>query len=229
MNTLKRYIQEWKYELLLFGLAQHLFIGILLTDLDVYTRIVWPINMLILGITSMGVFMGKGRWKNVAKNILFIIVLALPLSLSLQDDFPFFMIIVSMVYVVYFIFILWEVINFLIKPSYINLDIISAAGCGFFLLIELTVFVLSAMFYANHEAILGVDQSSAAATYIDLVYLSTITQTTIGFGDITPSAPNTKLVISLCGLIGHFYTVVLVGILISKFTSNSTHQNYLKK
>ena len=98
-----------------------------------------------------------------------------------------------------------------------------------FLLIELTVFVLSAMFYANHEAILGVDQSSAAATYIDLVYLSTITQTTIGFGDITPSAPNTKLVISLCGLIGHFYTVVLVGILISKFTSNSTHQNYLKK
>ena len=229
MNTLKRHLQEWKYELLLFGLMQHLFFGILLTDLETYTRIVWPVNMLVLGIAGFGVFMGKGRWKNLAKNILFVVVLALPLSLSLQDDFPFFMTIVSVIYVIYFIFILWEVINFLIKPSYINLDIISAAGCGFFLLIELTVFVLSALFYIDPNSISGIDQSSMAATYVDLVYLSTITQTTIGFGDITPSAPNTKLVISLFGLIGQFYTVVLVGTLISKFNSNNKQQNYLRK
>ncbi|NBV14140.1 MAG: two pore domain potassium channel family protein, partial [Sphingobacteriia bacterium] len=39
-----------KYEILLIALLQHLFIGVLLNDLPLYTKVIWPINMLILGI-----------------------------------------------------------------------------------------------------------------------------------------------------------------------------------
>lgn len=54
---------------------------------------------------------------------------------------------------------------------------------------------------------------------MDLVYFCSITLTTIGYGDITPNAYYTKLATSLIGIAGQFYSVVLLGILISKFTS----------
>jgi uncharacterized membrane protein len=60
---LLKYLQKNKYEILLFALIQHLYIGIFLTDLPFYTKVIWPINMLILGITSVGVFIDKGYWK----------------------------------------------------------------------------------------------------------------------------------------------------------------------
>ena len=227
MQPITQYLQKRKYELLLLALIQHLFVGIVIRDLEVYTKIVWPINMLILGIASIGVFIEAGKWKNRIRMILFVIVLALPLSFTFFGHLPYFMDLVSLIYAAYFMFIFWEIIRFLIRPSYINIDIISASGCGFFLLIEITVFVLQAMFYNNPDSISGIDSSSPAATYIDLVYLSSIIQTTIGFGDITPNAPNTKLVASLFGIIGQFYTVVLVGILLSKF--NSRNKNIARR
>lgn len=75
--------------------------------------------------------------------------------------------------------------------------------------------------YADQDSFKGIDYSSPAHVFIDLVYFCSITLTTIGFGDITPSAPHTKLASSLFGVAGQFYSVVLVGILISKFTSKS--------
>lgn len=56
---------------------------------------------------------------------------------------------------------------------------------------------------------------------MDLVYFSSITLTSIGFGDITPSSYHTKLITAFFGIAGQFYVVVLVGILISKFSSKS--------
>lgn len=222
MKEILAYIHKRKYELLLFALVQHLFIGIFLNDLPFYTRIIWPINMLILGIASVGVFIEKGHWKNLIQKILFLIVLALPIGLTFfSNNLPYFLIL-NIAYVVFFLFILWEVLKFLIKPSYINTDIISASACGYFLLIEICTFLLQFFVYQNPQSFKGIDLSSPANTYMDLVYFSSITLTSIGFGDITPNIHYTKLITSFFGIAGQFYSVVLVGILISKFTSNNS-------
>ncbi|MEZ0610400.1 potassium channel family protein [Fibrella sp. WM1] len=220
--TARRYLQTRKYEVLLAALVQHLFIGIFLSDLAVYTRIIWPINMLVLGIASVGIFSEKGRWKNRVRDMLFLFVLLLPIGLPFFGYLPHYFLALNGLYVAFFVFIFLEVINFLLKPSYINTDIISAAACGFFLLIEISIFLLQFFQYINPDSFKGIDRSSPANTFIDLVYFSCITITSIGFGDITPNTYQTKLITSLFGVIGQFYTVVLVGILISKFTSNAT-------
>ena len=36
-------------------------------DMDFYTAIVWPINMVVLGIASVGVFVEKSKWKNILR------------------------------------------------------------------------------------------------------------------------------------------------------------------
>lgn len=214
------FLQKYKYELLLLVLIQHLFICIFLRDLPFYTKVIWPVNMLILGVASVGVFIEKGALKNIIQKILFLLVLALPIGLSFLGKTPYYFLFLNIAYVIFFLFILWEVLKYLIKPSYINSDIISASACGYFLLIEISTFLLQFFVYQNPLSFKGIDYSSPAQTYIDLVYFSTITLTSIGFGDITPSTYNTKLITSFFGIAGQFYSVVLVGILISKFSSN---------
>lgn len=220
MTLSEQFFTKNKYELLLFALVQHLFVGIVLRDMDVYVKIIWPINMIIVGIASIGVFIEKGRFKKIIKNTLFLFVFLMPLSLSFIKNSPQFMTTISAVYVLFFLFIFLEIIRFLLKPSYINTDIISASACGYFLLIEVHVFLMQIFFYNNSHSIKGLDMSSTSAVYMDLVYFCSITITSIGFGDILPNSHVTKLVTALFGIVGQFYTVVLVGILISKFSSS---------
>lgn len=217
--NIKSFLQKRKYELLLVALIQHLYIGIVVSDMPFYVEILWPINMVILGLASVGVFIEKGKLKNYIKNILTIIVIAFPILLPFFKGVPEFMILLNVSYVIFYSFIFLEVFKFLIKPSYINTDIISAAACGLLLLIETFVFLLQIWVYTDQNSFKGIDYTSPAHTFIDLVYYCSITLTTIGYGDITPNAHYTKLAASLIGIAGQFYSVVLVGIIISKFSN----------
>lgn len=219
------FMQKRKYELLLFALMQHLFIGIFLKDLLFYEKVIWPINMIILGVASIGVFSNKGSKHRWLQLFLFLLVLALPIGLIFFYNNMFYGLALNIIYVIYFTMIFIEVLRFLIKPSYINADIISASACGYMLLIEISTFLFQFFVYQNHDAFKGIDYSSHASNYIDMVYFSTITLTSIGYGDITPNIHFTKLLTSLFGIAGQFYSVVLVGILISKFTSSTSQNN----
>jgi hypothetical protein len=221
---LRKLLVDRKYELLLFALIQHLFIGIFLSDLVFYRDVIWPINMLILGVFSMGVFVEKGRWKNVVRNILFVLVLALPICIPFFGQYPHYFFLLSLIYVLFFVFIFWEIMKFLIKPSYINIDIISASACGYLLLIEISVFLMQILYYSNPDSFKGINSAGNSQIYIDLVYFASVTITSIGFGDLTPNSHHTKLITSLIGIVGQFYSVVLIGIIISKFSSKSDTQ-----
>lgn len=219
MNKVLDFFDKRKYEVLLVALLQHLFIGIFITDHANYRDVIWPINMLLLGLACTGIFMGKDKWKGWIKNLLFILVVLFPIGIPFVKDVRFYFEILNLIYTLFFCFILYEVVRFLVKPSYIDTDVISAAACGYFLLIEISVFLLQYMIYSDPHSFHGVDMMDSASIYMDLVYFSSVSMTSIGFGDIVPSAHNTKLVASILGILGHFYTVVLVGIIISKFTS----------
>jgi Ion channel len=221
MSRLYKFLYKRKYELLLIALIQHLFIGIFLRDLLFYTRFIWLVNMVILGVASIGVFIEKGRWKNFLRKALFIVVLVLPAGLTIFGYTARYMLFLNIAYAIFFLLIFWEVLKFLVRPSYINADVIVASACGYFLLIEISTFLLQYFAYQNPLSFKGVDYSNPASTFIDLVYFSSITLTSIGFGDITPNAHYTKLITTFFGIAGQFYSVVLVGILISKFSSKA--------
>ncbi|UUV20491.1 potassium channel family protein [Paenimyroides aestuarii] len=221
---MKTFLQKRKYELLLAALIQHLFIGIVVEDIPFYIEVLWPLNMVFLGLASIGVFIEKGKAKNFIKNVLTILVIALPVLLPFFKEITWFMKLLNICYVIFYFFIFLEIFKFLTKPSYINTDIISASACGLLLLLEAFVFMLQIFAYTDPNSFKGLDYSSPAHTFIDLVYFCSITLTTIGYGDITPNSYQTKLITSLIGIIGQFYSVVLVGIIISKFSSKTnTH------
>jgi len=226
---MKNIIHTYKYEILLAALIQHLFTGVFLTDMVFYTKVLWPINMVILAVASTGVFIEKGKWKNLLKIILSIVAVAFPLSLPLWGNNHIFMTALNLSLAVFYLFIFIEILRFLIKPSYVNRDIITASACGYFLIIEISVFVLQNFYYLDPNSFKGMGNSfslaNSANIFVDLVYYCTITLTSIGFGDITPNTHVTKLLTSFLGVTGQFYSVVLVGILISKFTSSNSNNN----
>lgn len=213
------YLHKNKYEILLFALLQHLFFGVFINDMDFYLKIIWPVNMFFLGVASVGIFVERGKWINLIRELLFILVLVMPLSLSFFGIFPHFMTVMNEIYIVFFLFIFIEVFKFLIRPSYINIDIISAAACGYLLLLEIAIFLMQLLYHSDPHSFNGVDNSSPAKIFIDMIYFCVMTFTSIGFGDITPTSHTTKLVASFFGIIGQFYSVILVGIIISKFGS----------
>lgn len=216
------FFQEYKYYFLLAALTQHLFIGIFLTDLVFYARVIWPLNMLVLGLTSIGLFIGKNKLRIYTKIFLFIIVLTLPIILPFFQQSSFFLQLLSVIYIIYFLTVFAEVISFLIRPHYINVDIILAAACGYLLLIEINTFLLFFLYYFDNESLLHIDTTNVASIFMDLVYFSSIVKTTIGFGDISPQSYQAKLITSFFGIVSQFYTVVLIGILISKFTAQNS-------
>lgn len=177
--------------------------------------------MVILGLAGFGVFIGKGKWKNNLHKLLFLPVMVLPLGAHYFRDNTTYFLLLSVVYVVFFIYLFCELIAFLIMPGYINADIISAAACGYLLLIETATFLFQFFFYQNAASFKGIDTAHHTTVFQDMVYFSSITLTSIGFGDITPAAASTKLLTAMFGITGQFYSVVLVGIVISKFTSQA--------
>lgn len=219
MNGIIALLRRKKYEVLLVALIQHLFIGIFLVHLSSYSIALWAVNLLVLGIASIGVFIEKGRFKNFIRNMLFAIVLCPTLMLPFIREFTSFYAILGIAYVMFFLFIYYEVMKFLIRPSYINLDVIVAAACGYFLLIEISVFLMMSIFCISPGSFKGINATSIPSIYIDFIYFSSITFTSIGFGDILPNTHYTKLLTSFLGISGQFYTVMLVGILVSKFSA----------
>ena len=71
----------------------------------------------------------------------------------------------------------------------------------FFLLLEVyQVIHFFALMYAvvlifNHSGFSGVDTTSAFSIYLDMFYFSTITFTTLGYGDIVPTNPIAKMIV----------------------------------
>ena len=219
-KNFNRFFHFYKYEILALALLQHLFIGIFIHDLDLYINCIWPLNMIILGIACSGIFIEKEQWKKNLKNLFLILVIGFPVSLWFHIDVsPIFFTWVNIIYFLFFSFILYEILKFLLIPNYINLDLIIASICGYLLIIELATFAFEFCFYQYPNSFTGVHNFNPVDTYASFVYFSSVTITSIGFGDISPSAHFTKLLTSFFGVVGQLYSVLLIGVLISKFSN----------
>jgi hypothetical protein len=66
-------------------------------------------------------------------------------------------------------------------------------------------------------------------TSADYVYLSFVTLTTVGFGDLTPLSKVARSIVVLEALIGQIFLVVLVARLVSAYTSKPQTQKFLTR
>ena len=67
----------------------------------------------------------------------------------------------------------------------------------------------------NPFAFAGV--SEGLSLFDNYLYFSFITLLTIGYGDIVPLTTTAKTAVILLGIVGNFYTIIVMGIVIGKY------------
>ncbi len=220
-TKLQNFLNKYTYEFFMFALVQHLYISMFIKQEEFYARYIWPINMLILGLASIEVFSDKSRREITIKNILVVVSIVLPFVIPTvpRAQMGAALQVTSILYTLFFSYLFYEMLRDLFNPREINKNVILASACGILLLIEILTFSLQFFYYYNPLIIKGIDTSSFISVFTDLVYFSTVTLSTIGYGDITPESQNTKIYVAFFGLIAQFYNVLIVGILVSKFSA----------
>jgi voltage-gated potassium channel len=125
----------------------------------------------------------------------------------------------AITYIIYFIFLSTEVYGQIIKTKEVTASVISAVLCGFIILGVLGGYSFVIVEFFQPVSFNNIGTGTHGIT--DLMYFSFITILSVGYGDVTPATEVAKKTAVLFGLIGHFYSVVVIGIIIGKYISKS--------
>lgn len=216
---MKKWILLFRFEFLLFSLLMFIFNKIFFFSVIFYTTYVWSVNMLLLGLVSMGIFHEREGVLKWLKNVLFTIVAIVPLFYSFVFSNPYLRFIALATYLCFYFIIFTEVMRQIIKHTEVTESIIMGSLSGFLLIIIIATFSFLLIDFIDSNSFNNISGNSIPERYHQFTYFSTITLTTIGYGDIAPVTDNARLLAAFWGVIGQFYMVAVVGIIISKFTS----------
>ena len=120
-------------------------------------------------------------------------------------------------------FLLWVLVVVLrevFRPRTSEVDAVVGALCGFLLILMLFMGVhglIEALRPGSYRtAGLPISQPSDAMLLASFQYFSTITLTTVGFGDIVPVTPAARLVTGLEAMVGQLYLAVVIATLVGR-------------
>ncbi len=124
----------------------------------------------------------------------------------------------GILYLIFFTLVVKEVAIEVLYVKTVNTEMLSAALCGFVLLCQIGTFLFYLIdLYSPHSFS---NIAEGKDRLINLNYFSFTTLLTIGFGDITPLSVVAKRAVMFIGLLGHFYTVFVTGIIIGKYLTS---------
>lgn len=216
---MKNYLHFKRFELILIALVIVIFNKIFFYSDDIYTKYVWPLNMILLGVVSWGVFRERNNTVKWMKNILFLMVVFIPFFSSYIFQQAALTSIALLSYMGFYLLIFIELMRQLIQKDEITESVIFGSLSGFLLLIIVSSFSFLLIDFVDQQSFNNLNGSHIPEKYHQLMYFSSITLSTIGYGDITPATDQARLLAAFWGIIGQFYMVAVVGIIISKFTS----------
>jgi voltage-gated potassium channel len=215
-------LSKFRFEFLFIALLLLIFDKIFFPDNTIYLKFVWPINMILISVSSFGIFTEHNKNVKTVRNILGIISISMPfLFMFLHNNFWFIQFLTSF-FVVYYCFIFSEVMYQITMPKKdIRIHVVIGSFCGYMLLSMIALFSYLFIEYNFPNSFKGISSGSIPLVYNELSYFSFITLTSIGFGDIHPTTDMSRLVVAFFGMAGQFYMVAIVGIVISKFSNKN--------
>ncbi len=214
-------LNTFRYEFLLLALLILIFDKIFFPDNEIYIRYVWFVNMLIIALASYGVFSEHNKTVLLLRKIMGSISISMPfLYLVFKNDLIFLRFL-TIFFILYYSFIFSIVLYQIALTKEVRMNVVIGSFCGYLLLSMVALF--SYLFIENifPQSFHGISYGNVPIIYNQLSYFSFITLTSIGFGDIYPINDSSRLLVAFFGMLGQFYMVAVVGIIISKFTTNN--------
>jgi len=120
----------------------------------------------------------------------------------------------------FFVWILAVVLREVFRPTTPEREAVIGALCGFMIILVMFMRVhglVEAVFPGSYQANGPLSsQRSDAALEATFQYFSTITATTVGFGDVVPVAPVARIVTGLEAIVGQLYLAVVIATLVGR-------------
>jgi len=217
----REYRIKLKYEILLVSFLVLIF-GDVFFENDVNAA---PFLIIQNVLASMVLFYGKKKWR-LPLLLIFLTISVLVVFDLLLGRTGYLRVIFALTYMVYFVFLSTEVFHRILRMKEVNLSSISAVLCGFIILGLIGGYVFSIIEVSQTGSFSNL--SSGLDKFEDLIYFSFVTILSVGYGDISPVTPIAKKAAMFFGLLGYFYGVVVIGIMIGRFISerdNRTNKN----
>lgn len=213
------HLSTYRYEFLLIALLLLIFDKIFFPDNAIYLSYIWPFNMMIIAVASYGIFHQTRRNVMMMRNVLSFISICMPFLFIAMNEQQWFIYVLTIFYIIFYLFIFWEVMRQITLTKEVRLNVVIGSFCGYLLLSMGVVFCFILVELLHPNSFHGLSED-IPSKYNQLSYFSFITLTSIGFGDIYPINDSSRLTVAFFGMLGQFYMVAVVGIIISKFTSN---------
>ncbi len=201
-------LHQRRYSLFLFSFILMLFGDIVIKPAGGYamqTALILQ-NMLF----SLLLFRNKHRIKALIISVLILLAAFSRIYQQIHPDFTGYVFL--LIYMVYFLMVSFRIYIDLLFNKEWGFETISAAFSGYIMLGM--VFSLLFITMGASGAFKGPEGVVPSSDYL---YFSFVTLLTIGYGDITPVTETAKKMVVLLGLLGNFYTVFVIGIIIGKF------------
>jgi voltage-gated potassium channel len=210
ITQFREFRMKRKYEILLFSFLVLIFGDVFFpSEFDPTPFLIFQ-NVLASAI----LFYGMKKWR--IPILLLLVVLVLLELISQLTGFSDRRILFSF-YIIYFIFLAAKVYRQILTTKEVNIGMIAAVLCGFIILGLIGGSVFSIIEILHHDSFNNLTQGVGG--FGDLIYFSFITIISVGYGDITPATEIAKKAAMFFGLIGHFYSIVVIGIILGKYLS----------
>ncbi|HYQ58170.1 MAG TPA: ion channel [Draconibacterium sp.] len=205
----------YRYETLLVS-----FFILLFGDLIIITQVdLFPFLVIQNVIASFLVF-HKQRVKRVFYFLViaFLVLLEVVNVLQLINNIriAFFL-----TYIIYFAILSLKVYQQILFSEEVSQGMIAAVLCGFIILGLIGGFVFSMIELVEPGSFNNIAEGVGGIS--DLLYFSFVTILSIGYGDITPATDIAQKSALLFGLVGYFYGVVVIGVIIGKYLAQKNN------
>lgn len=216
---IKSTLFDYRYELLAVLLTTIVFGGGVVPS-PLFEDLFLPVIIFLAAVLSVVLVQNRGISLRLTFTVFAFMALLL-MVLRLFTNFHFQVRITSLlIFILFFAALSYELFRQMVSEKAVNRKIIFAAfDCDLLLgvlgVLGGMLFSLLIMLDANAFTNVG----SEELLFNKMNYFSFITLTSIGYGDITPNSLLAEKVTAFFGLIAHFYSVVIVGIIVGKYVS----------
>ena len=227
IEQIKAIFFEFRFEMLAILLTAIIFGGGILPP-KLFELVILPVAICLLAVVAMVSSKNQPKAIQYIFSVFAILSLILMLLRITRIQVREFGTISLIVFILFLALLSFEVFRQMIREQEVSRSTIFAAFDCYLLLGVLGAMVFSLLYTLKPDSF---SELNAEENIIDkMSYFSFITLTSIGYGDITPTSALAEKLTAFFGLIGHFYSVVIVGIIVGKYVaakgvSDSTDKN----